>query len=178
MRVALSPHPDFPCAVLAGLSVDVERPGPGQLLLRYQLEGVSADLVFPPASAVRADGLWKHTCLEAFVREPGATSYCELNASMAGWAAYRFAAYRQGMANADMGPPETALDGEGTRKVTFLARWDLDMPPEAPWQVGVTAVIEARDGTFSYWALRHPPGRPDFHNADCFTLELAAPQDP
>jgi hypothetical protein len=35
-------------------------------------------------------------------------------------------------------------------------------------------VIEAIDGTLSYWALAHAPGSPDFHHLDCFALELAA----
>jgi hypothetical protein len=33
-------------------------------------------------------------------------------------------------------------------------------------------VIEAADGSLSYWALRHPPGKPDFHHRDAFALEL------
>ena len=36
-------------------------------------------------------------------------------------------------------------------------------------------VIEELDGTKSYWALAHPPGKPDFHHPDCFALTLAAP---
>lgn len=42
------------------------------------------------------------------------------------------------------------------------------------WLGGVSAVIEEADGTKSFWALRHPPGRPDFHHPDCFQLELPA----
>jgi hypothetical protein len=34
-------------------------------------------------------------------------------------------------------------------------------------------VIEEAGGGISYWALAHPPGRPDFHHADGFALELA-----
>jgi len=40
------------------------------------------------------------------------------------------------------------------------------------WRAGVSAVIEEIDGTKSYWALAHPPGEPDFHDADSFVLEL------
>ena len=42
---------------------------------------------------------------------------------------------------------------------------------ESP-HLGLSAVIEGADGSLSYWALVHPPGKPDFHNADCFALEL------
>ena len=33
-------------------------------------------------------------------------------------------------------------------------------------RVSITAVIEEKGGRKSYWALAHPPGRPDFHHAD------------
>ncbi len=39
-------------------------------------------------------------------------------------------------------------------------------------KVGLSAVIEAIDGTFSYWALAHPSDKPDFHHPDSFVLEL------
>jgi hypothetical protein len=39
----------------------------------------------------------------------------------------------------------------------------------------VSAVVETLDGALSYWALRHPPGKPDFHHADSFALELRLP---
>jgi len=39
-------------------------------------------------------------------------------------------------------------------------------------RLGLSAVIEAADGGLSYWALRHPPGKPDFHRPEAFALEL------
>jgi hypothetical protein len=33
-------------------------------------------------------------------------------------------------------------------------------------------VIEETNGNKSYWALAHPPGKADFHHADCFALEF------
>ena len=42
------------------------------------------------------------------------------------------------------------------------------------WRLGLSAVLEERDGTKSYWALAHPPGdTPDFHHEDCFAAQLA-----
>ena len=35
-------------------------------------------------------------------------------------------------------------------------------------------VIEAADGSLSYWALRHPVGQADFHHGDGFAYELPA----
>jgi hypothetical protein len=40
-------------------------------------------------------------------------------------------------------------------------------------RVGLAAVIEEKSGALSYWALRHAPGKPDFHHPDAFALTLA-----
>jgi hypothetical protein len=34
-------------------------------------------------------------------------------------------------------------------------------------------VIEEKNGALSYWALRHPAGKPDFHRRSAFAMELA-----
>ena len=174
MRRTLIRHPDFPCQALSGLEVEAARPEPQRLVVRYRLLDANGMLAFPPASGGRQDGLWKHTCLEAFVAAAG-RGYRELNLSPGGaWAAYRFEGRRQGMAQAGIGPPAVERDGGSG----FLAAWDLDLPPDAPWRVGVAAVIEEAGGRLSYWALRHPAGQPDFHDPDCFVLELPAPEGP
>jgi hypothetical protein len=36
-------------------------------------------------------------------------------------------------------------------------------------------VIEAADGTLSYWALLHSRAKPDFHDASTFALRLEPP---
>ena len=46
------------------------------------------------------------------------------------------------------------------------------------WFVGLSAVIEAENGSLSHWALAHPPGAADFHHADCFVLELPPAGEP
>jgi hypothetical protein len=48
----------------------------------------------------------------------------------------------------------------------------LQMEIEVPLRLGLSAVIEETSGRKSYWALAHPPGKPDFHHPDCFALEL------
>src|SRR5260221_5889916 len=51
----------------------------------------------PPADPRRADDLWKTTCFEAFLRDPGGEAYREWNfAPSAEWAAYDFTASRDG----------------------------------------------------------------------------------
>lgn len=179
MRHSLTIHPAFACDALRGLSVEVERREPGRLLLRYRLTGITDRLVLPPASCARTDGLWKHTCLEAFVQGAGDAGYRELNLSPGGaWAAYRFNGYRAGMADADIGPPDIRPTALGDHGLDMLAIWDLDLPPDRPWRIGVAAVIEEAGGGLSYWALAHPPSKPDFHHADGFALDLPAPSRP
>jgi hypothetical protein len=59
--------------------------------------------------------------------------------------------------------------------VVLEAAFDLSTLPglaEANWFVSLTAVIEAADGTLSYWALRHPAPQPDFHHPGGFVLTL------
>ena len=42
------------------------------------------------------------------------------------------------------------------------------------WQLGLSAILEEKDGTKSYWALSHPGGdKPDFHDPVCFAARLA-----
>jgi hypothetical protein len=39
-------------------------------------------------------------------------------------------------------------------------------------RVALAAVVEDYRGQLSYWALEHPPGKPDFHHPDSFSIEL------
>jgi hypothetical protein len=63
-----------------------------------------------------------------------------------------------------------------------MAIFDAAIPlidlPTLPWDYGLCAVIEERDARLSYWALAHPPGRPDFHHPACFAATLPAPELP
>ena len=104
-----------------------------------------------------------------------APAYREFNFSPSGaWQAYGFHAYRQGGELEDATAPriERATEAELDLRVFLPAR---NLPSGPRLRLGLSAVIEAVDGSLSYWALRHPPGRPDFHHSDCFALELARP---
>jgi len=138
--------------------------------------GVSAPasrFVLPEAAEGRADGLWKMTCFEAFLRAEGEEAYREWNFAPSGqWAAYDFAACRQGMANAEVGaPPYIRMEDNFT---WWALGATIAVPGDCKWRLGLSAVLEEADGTKSYWALAHPPGdKPDFHHADCFAAQLA-----
>lgn len=191
---ALLPHRDSPGAGVRRLTARAETAEPGSLLLRYVLEADLERVRLPPPvpGAGRADRLWTHTCFEAFIGRPGSPRYLELNFSPAGeWAAYRFESYRQGMAPAPLPqPPRLAVRCSGER-LELEAEVDLRgrvPPPDGAargprggsggLRVALSAVVEHRDGGLSYWALRHPAGRPDFHHPDSFTLEIAFPWNP
>lgn len=172
MRIPLLIHPDGAAPAVTALDVEIART-PGLLALVYRVAGRIDGVAWPaPAAPARADELWKHTCFEAFIA--AAAGYYEFNFSPSGrWAFYRFDSYRAGMRNAEMAPPRIALSAgadELELRVTFAP------PADALGRLALTAVIEAADGGKSYWALKHPPGQPDFHHADGFALDLPSPE--
>ncbi len=133
-------------------------------------------MVPPFAGKGRADGLWKITCFELFLRPEGSPAYCEINLSPSErWNAYDFDGYRLGMAERPFPrEPECTL-----RQGSSFAIFDAAIPtgglPQAGCAMNLCAVIEEEGGTISYWALAHPAGKPDFHDPACFAATLPAP---
>jgi hypothetical protein len=173
MRHALKLHPHSHCAAVTRIEVEVVRGQDSALLLAYEVTGRIDDLRLPPiVAAARADELWRHTCFEAFVCPAPGEAYDEFNFSPSTqWAAYHFDGYRSGMrAAAEMAAPR--IEGQsGPERYTLQASLDLGLLKDARCRLGFAAVIEEASGSLSYWALAHPPGKPDFHRADCFTCE-------
>src|SRR5262249_19183780 len=97
MSHALKPHPDSPPCPATRIDVDVARPRAGSLPLTYAVSGRIGDSLLPAVTAAaRANLLWQHTCLEAFIGRPGGPYY-EFNLSPSTqWQAARFAGYRSG----------------------------------------------------------------------------------
>jgi hypothetical protein len=149
------------------------------ILFRYVLRAeFSRVRIPPPKSAERADGLWQHTCFEAFIKAPAAASYYEFNFSPSRqWAVYRFNAYREGMSSVDLGASpaisvrrfDDRLELDASLRVDEL----IALQGASHLRVALSAVIEGESGRLSYWALRHAPGKADFHHPDGFALELA-----
>jgi hypothetical protein len=170
MHYSLLSHPAMPPASVASVRCSLRREGDG-LRLTYSIVAAPGALRLPePAPPVHTDGLWRTTCLELFVTEEGA-AYREFNFAPSGqWAAYRFAARREGMAPLAMPePPAIRLAGQADETVLSVA---LPGIGTGPLRLGITAVIEETDGTKSYWALRHGGDAPDFHDPDCFVAQL------
>jgi hypothetical protein len=179
----LQRHPGSPPSPVERIEALAVHLPDGKFSLVFTLLGdVERVLLPPPGEPVRRDGLWRSTCLEAFVRPPREDFYFELNfAPGGGWAAYRFDSYRSGMKPLDV-PPPIISSVRGTTHYGLVAGIDLaaefELAPWETWLGGLSAVIEADDGSLSYWALAHPAGKPDFHHPDCFTLELPPPSEP
>jgi hypothetical protein len=176
MHRALKRHPDSRCSAAAGVEVKVTRPRADNLVLSYIVTGKTSDIKMPPTvPTARADNLWQHTCFEAFIRAASGFEYYEFNfAPSTQWAAYRFSAYRSGMVPVEIATP--TIEVWSTLNSTILqASLDLGRLPDlqsiASRRLGLSALIEDQSGGISYWALAHPPGKPDFHHADCFALE-------
>ena len=171
-------HPDTPAVMVEKIEVSTERLDNGRLWFRFHLEGqLEALELDQPRPPERTDKLWKSTCFEAFLRKRGGSKYLEYNfAPSSQWAAYEFASYRS--KGSDLGvdsAPGMFLDAS---KGHFAMETEITLPTDwrdGPIELNLTAVVEETDGAKSYWALAHPPGKPDFHHKDCFALQLEAP---
>jgi hypothetical protein len=167
---ALERHPETSCSALRGIKAAARRNAAGTLELTYRLEGDLDRLRIPPPRAPRAgERLWQHTCCELFIADAAGPGYQEFNFSPSGeWAAFRFTRYREGASFEAPDPKIGVARANGTLDLT--AR--IEANQQGKLRIGLSAVIEEIDGALSYWALRHAPGKPDFHHRDAFALEL------
>jgi len=154
--------------------IDVEIARGTEVEVRFRITGDSSRLRVPPLrESRRTDELWRHTCCELFIGSMDAAGYYEFNlAPSREWAAYAFTDYRAGMGQVAIAAPtiEVAQDASA---LMLTAKIDVSLPfLSDKWRVAVACVIEQIDGAMSYWALKHPAGRPDFHHASGFILEL------
>lgn len=178
----LLPHPGSPYSPVSSIIVLVDRLSEGHISLNFRATGAVDQVAWPGDTEsgngpwARADGLWEHSCFEAFATVPGESGYFEANLSTSGrWAAYAFYDYREGMRDAT----DVSIVAGNWRIRSRRAELDVLLEVPAPyrhatWLLGLSAVIEAKDGGKSYWALRHAHGPPDFHNRDCFTALIPA----
>ena len=169
----LHPHPDFPSPQAVTLSVDWWLPAEDTLTIAYHVTDPETRILWPAPAQGRTDGLWQHTCFEAFIGSTTTPAYAECNLAPSGaWAAYAFDDYRAGMRDLMLTSDPHINGGDADWTATIpLAGLNALLGP-APWRMAITAVVEATDGTKSYWSLAHPPGKPDFHHPDCFAARL------
>ncbi len=150
------------------------------LQLRWRIEGATQLIAPPFAGKGRADGLWRTTCFELFLRPEAGSAYTEFNLSPSErWAAYDFDAPREGMRDRPMPRDPVCTLRRGGSVAIFDAAIPRAALPAEHSAMGLTAVIEEQgeDGStaLSYWALAHFGEQPDFHDPACFTATLPAP---
>lgn len=174
IRASLRPHPASQDLNANDIIVTGER-GAQSLLLTYSMAGRLSALQIPEGTGgKRRDELWRHTCFEAFVRLQNAQPYYEFNFAPNGdWAAYEFEAYRTG--GSDLEDVSIEINTQQRPNTLTLTVMVTGLPStlfNQPISMGLSAVIEAKNGERSFWALHHPLNKPDFHHIDSFKLNL------
>ena len=168
-------HPAHPPLAATGVEARWRVVGPW-LQLRWKVSGAGRVVLPPFAGRERADGLWRTTCAEMFVKAAGAAGYSEFNFSPSeAFATYDFTAWRVGMSERPISAAPVITPRQGG-SVLFL---DVALPladlPRLPLALSLTLVLEEEGGVVSYWAMAHPHAdRPDFHHPACFAATLVA----
>lgn len=176
--VALARHPQTPGPAVRSIDARVDRLSNDALALAYAVEGdFNSLLIPPPAPSHRGERLWEHTCFEVFITARGERAYYEFNFAPSGaWAAYAFRSYRDGepVARDDVATDIAARHHDHKLELDATAHLGrlVSFTPRARLRIALAAVIEDKRGARSYWALKHPPGKPDFHHPESFALEL------
>ena len=174
-KFRLVPYPanDIPAIEITGKIARVKN----QLSIHYLADGETQNILLPkPAARSRKDNLWRATCFEFFLAVPGRPEYWEFNMSPSGeWNAYRMDAYRQVNMREETRIP--SLPFEFRRGDDIMLDLSVDLSSIArsgqSLQLGITAIIQTRDGSETYWALSHPGKHADFHVRESFRLEIS-----
>lgn len=183
MLTPLLCHPSTPDEIVTGITVEVDALTTDLLVLDYRIRGDIDRLELPAQAPSRfQDLLWQQTCLEAFIGFEDSESYFEFNFSPSSqWAVYRFDGYRKNVTSLNPAPPPRVI----VRRRDDELEADVDIHLGAipgltaseikgrRLRLAVSAVMQSEQGVISYWALAHPPGKPDFHHRDGFALRLA-----
>ncbi|MDP2795417.1 MAG: DOMON-like domain-containing protein [Sulfurisoma sp.] len=169
-------HPDNPAGFRQRVDATVTQLPAGGLAVTYAVRGAIDDLRLPTVDApAPADTPWSTSCCELFVATAGTAAYREFNFSPSGqWAVYHFGGYRE-RAGEQLACPVPTI---AVRLEDNALNLDVELPAAAlpvadAWRLGLSAVLETRDGRLGYWALNHAPGRPDFHHPSAFALTIA-----
>jgi hypothetical protein len=179
---ALRPHRAAFREEICAIHVDVRRTNT-ELKLYFRLTGNISRIFLLPAGGRQRDELWRRTCFEAFVAIDNQAAYHEFNwAPSRQWRVYALHSYRvldpAPLLNELLAPiidVRVSDDRLELDAMIILSRLS-ELHPRSPLRVGLAAIVEQCDGSFSYWALHHPAEKPDFHHPDAFALRLEAPR--
>ena len=178
--VELRCHPATRVDIVRAIRVLVRRTGT-ELELTYHLDGDISRIRIPsPTTPGAGTQLWQHTCFEAFIALEELDAYHEFNFAPSGeWAVQAFRGYRDAVRLDNTIPPmhiavratDQLLELETSIRFESLSANYAN----SVLRLGLSAVVEAGDGTLSYWALQHNAARPDFHDANTYALRLETP---
>jgi len=153
-------------------------------MLEYHLEGDLTCIFLPKLkrNPKLKDRLWEHTCFEAFLAWGDHPSYWEVNLSPSGdWNTIYFERYRVQKKVDAVSSVEFQVLKNSKTQFQCLAEVDIPLTLEenvshsldsSPLWVSLTAVIEEKNQTLSYWANHHEGNDPDFHLRKSFNLLL------
>lgn len=175
VHVTLTGHAANPARFHQHIDVSVARAAEGGMVLNYRIHGLNLDLHVPtPHAPAPANELWRTTCCELFIGPASQTDYREFNFSPSGqWTSYDFHDYRQN-AEVTRNLPAPALRSQRSEDLLEL---EATLPhaalPDSPrLHLALAVILASNEGHIGYWALVHPPGKPDFHNRRGFALHL------
>ncbi len=123
-----------------------------------------------PSGLKREFGLWEKTCFEVFLKKSNANEYIEFNfSSDQEWSCFHFDNYKEGMK--DYQPVSIKELTFDPKQLIFKASWEFI---SLDWEIdcGVTAILQKKDLSKTFWALSHPNLTPDFHDFKSFSLKL------
>ena len=140
--------------------------------LAGHLENISLDAI--EENPRRTDNLWQKTCFELFVKSDQSTQYWEYNLSPSlNWAIYAFEKYREGK-----------TDELSISDLPIIIKIEPDqfslesvIPLPTPLfghnlNIGVSCVVQDKNGDIYYYALTHTREQADFHDENCFIIKL------
>ena len=147
-----------------------------EITAEFTLRGDISHIQWPAVQSQPQRGmeLWKHTCFELFIADSASHGYWEYNFSPSRqWAVYAFSDYRQPVNAAVTNTPNVDVPRVSDTTFTLGIKFPVDAVfAKKTLSVGVSAVIEYRDGALRYFALAHGAQRPDFHRRDSFLIKL------
>lgn len=160
----------LPVDITGELSVE-----PTRIQVRFNLGGEIHLLSYPElkSDVARADELWKTTCFEVFMKLVDQAAYWEYNLSPSGdWNVYRFQAYRQ-QQQREASITHIDIDVKKSDHKLQTLTASLPLPPvlrDQPLCLGVSSVVEDKQGHKHFYALNHVAAKPDFHDHKSFTI--------
>jgi hypothetical protein len=160
-----------------------------QLTIAYYLTGATNHILFldqSPSQSDRADELWKSTCFEWFLKSSHSKKYWEFNVAPTGrWNFYELDDYRTNLQRSALietprfsahQRPDAMNSYQFKVEANLKNLFEKGNELVKNGRFAVTSVIQWISGEVSYFSLKHPSNKPDFHSNDGFTISLSEEQ--